>query len=106
MRAVVQRVASARVEVDGCVVGQIGAGLVAFVGAGRDDTDNDADLLASKISGLRVFEDDLGKMSLGVGQVNGAILAISQFTVFGDVRRGRRPSFDDAMEPVQAQRLF
>jgi len=103
---VVQRVASARVEVDGCVVGQIGAGLVAFVGAGRDDTDNDADLLASKISGLRVFEDDLGKMSLGVGQVNGAILAISQFTVFGDVRRGRRPSFDDAMEPVQAQRLF
>ncbi len=106
MRAVVQRVAHARVDVDDQVVGEIGPGLVAFVGAGRGDTDKDVDVVASKVAGLRVFEDDSGKMSRSVADVAGAVLAISQFTVFGDVRRGRRPSFDDAMEPVEAERLF
>jgi D-tyrosyl-tRNA(Tyr) deacylase len=106
MRAVVQRVVHARVDVDDQVVGEIGPGLVAFVGAGRGDTDKDVDVVASKVAGLRVFEDDSGKMSRSVGDVGGAVLAVSQFTVFGDVRRGRRPSFDDAMEPVEAERLF
>ncbi len=106
MRAVVQRVVHARVDVDDQVVGEIGPGLVAFVGAGRGDTDKDVDIVASKVAGLRVFEDDSGKMSRSVGDVGGAVLAVSQFTVFGDVRRGRRPSFDDAMEPVEAERLF
>ncbi|PKN39582.1 MAG: D-tyrosyl-tRNA(Tyr) deacylase [Deltaproteobacteria bacterium HGW-Deltaproteobacteria-20] len=106
MRAVVQRVVHARVDVDDQVVGEIGPGLVAFVGAGRGDTDKDVDTVASKVAGLRVFEDDSGKMSRSVGDVGGAVLAVSQFTVFGDVRRGRRPSFDDAMEPVEAERLF
>jgi D-tyrosyl-tRNA(Tyr) deacylase len=106
MRAVVQRVVHARVDVDDQVVGEIGPGLVAFVGAGRGDTDKDVDVVASKVAGLRVFEDDSGKMSRSVGDVGGAVLAVSQFTVFGDVRRGRRPSFDDAMEPIEAERLF
>ena len=106
MRAVVQRVVHARVDVDDHVVGEIGPGLVAFVGAGRGDTDKDVDVVASKVAGLRVFEDDSGKMSRSVGDVGGAVLAVSQFTVFGDVRRGRRPSFDDAMEPIEAERLF
>jgi D-tyrosyl-tRNA(Tyr) deacylase len=106
MRAVVQRVVHARVDVDDQVVGEIGPGLVAFVGAGRGDTDKDVDTVAAKVAGLRVFEDENGKMSRSVGDVGGAVLAVSQFTVFGDVRRGRRPSFDDAMEPVEAERLF
>lgn len=106
MRAVVQRVDQASVTVDGKIVGQINHGLVAFVAAGKLDTIQDATFLASKIAGLRVFEDDCGKMSRSVQQVGGAVLAISQFTLFGDVRRGRRPSFDDAMEPVQARVLF
>jgi D-aminoacyl-tRNA deacylase len=106
MRAVVQRVREARVEVDLEVVGRVGVGLVAFIGAGNGDTDRDAAQLADKIAGLRVFEDDAGKMARSVLEAGGGVLAISQFTVFGDVRRGRRPSFDEAMEPVEAQRLF
>jgi len=106
MRAVVQRVSRAHVEVDGSTVGEIERGLVAFVGAGRGDTGKDVETIAAKVGGLRVFEDDDGKMSRSVLDVDGAVLAISQFTVYGDVRRGRRPSFDEAMEPTQAERLF
>ncbi len=106
MRAVVQRVREARVEVNSETVGSIGVGLVAFVGAGREDTDRDADYVADKIAGLRVFQDDAGKMSRSALQVGGEVLAISQFTVFGDVRRGRRPSFAKAMDPVGAEHLF
>lgn len=105
MRAVVQRVLRASVEVDGELVGAIDRGLLAFVGAGQGDTDRDAEYLADKVAGLRVFEDEAGRMSRSVQETGGAILAVSQFTVFGDVRRGRRPSFDQAMEPVEAERL-
>jgi len=106
VRAVVQRVREARVEVDGEVVGAIGPGLVAFVGAARGDTDRDVLYVADKVAGLRVFEDDAGKMSRALSDTSGAILAVSQFTLFGDVRRGRRPDFTAAMEPVEAERLF
>ena len=106
MRAVVQRALRARVEVAGEVVGAIEQGLVAFVGAGRDDDDTDADYLASKVAGLRVFSDDAGKMSRALADVGGALLAVSQFTLFGDVRRGLRPGFDGAMEPVRAEELY
>ncbi len=106
MRAVVQRVRHARVEVDGDVVGAIGPGLVAFVAAGRDDQERDALYVADKVAGLRVFEDDAGKMARSLSDTGGAVLAVSQFTLFGDVRRGRRPDFTAAMEPVAAERLF
>jgi len=106
VRAVVQRVFGASVEVDGAIVGSIDRGLLAFVGAASDDGDRDAEYLADKVAGLRVFEDESGRMARSVGDVNGAVLAVSQFTVFGDVRRGRRPSFDQAMEPVAAERLY
>ncbi|MGK3959761.1 D-aminoacyl-tRNA deacylase [Sorangium sp. So ce118] len=106
MRAVVQRALAARVEVEGQVVGAIERGLVAFVGAARDDDEADADHVANKIAGLRVFSDDAGKMSRALADVRGAVLAISQFTLFGDVRRGLRPSFDGAMEPVRAEALY
>lgn len=106
MRAVVQRVFRARVDVDGETVGAIESGLVAFVGAGRQDDESDGKYLAAKVAGLRVFEDDRGKMSRSLLDVGGAVLAVSQFTLFGDVRRGRRPSFDEAMEPVRARKLF
>ncbi len=106
MRVVVQRVREARVEVDGQTVGAIGQGLVAFVGAGREDTERDAVYVADKVAGLRVFEDDAGKMSKAMADVGGSLLAVSQFTVFGDVRRGRRPDFTGAMEPVRAEQLF
>ena len=106
MRAVVQRSFAAKVVASGCTVGEIDHGLVAFAGAGAGDTESDADYLAEKISGLRVFEDDAGKMSRSLHDTGGAVLAISQFTLFGDVRRGRRPSFGAAMAPEQARTLF
>ncbi len=106
MRAVVQRVASARVEVEGQVVGAIDRGLLAYVGFGRGDTDEDRAWVLSKIVGLRVFEDAAGKMALGVQDVGGALLLVSQFTLYGDLRRGRRPSFDDAMPPEEAERAY
>jgi D-tyrosyl-tRNA(Tyr) deacylase len=106
MRAVVQRARAARVEVGGEVVGAIERGLVAFVGAGKDDTEADADYVAGKVAGLRVFGDDAGKMSRSLADVGGGLLAISQFTLFGDVRRGLRPGFDGAMEPVRAEGLY
>ena len=106
MRAVVQRVHRARVEVDGAVVGQIGRGLVAFVGAADGDGDADLAYVVGKVVGLRVFPDEAGKMTRALADVGGELLAISQFTVFGDVRRGLRPSFDEAMEPVAAEALY
>lgn len=106
MRAVVQRVRAARVEVAGEVVGSIETGLCAFVAAGRDDREADLVYLADKIVGLRIFEDDDGKMNRSLGEVGGGVLAISQFTLFGDARRGRRPSFSAAMPPDEARACF
>jgi D-tyrosyl-tRNA(Tyr) deacylase len=106
MRAVIQRVTEASVTVGGDVVGAIGRGLLAYVGAARGDDATDLRYTIDKIAGLRVFPDDEGRMSLSVGDVGGAILVVSQFTLFGDVRRGRRPSFDGAADPEEAERLY
>lgn len=106
MRAVVQRVSRAKVTVNGQVAGEIGPGLLVLLGVGQNDTEADADYLAEKIAGLRVFEDAEGKMNRAVGESGGAVLAISQFTLYGDVRRGKRPSFDAAARPEQARRLY
>ncbi len=106
MRAVVERVARASVTVEGERVGHIERGLLALVGVADDDTAADARTLADKVAGLRVFEDDAGKMSLDVSATGGALLALSQFTLLGDVRRGRRPSFTHAMAPEPARELF
>jgi len=106
MRAVVQRVSRAKVTVDGIVVGEIGLGLLVLLGVGRNDINDDADYLADKIVGLRIFEDEAGKMNLAVGEVDGGVLVVSQFTLYGDVRRGKRPSFDDAAPPQQARELY
>jgi len=106
MRAVVQRVNYASVSVDGAVVGRIDRGICVLVGVGRGDEAADATALADKIVGLRIFEDDAQKMNLSVLEVGGAVLAISQFTLFGDVRKGKRPSFSDALEPTRAEVLF
>jgi D-tyrosyl-tRNA(Tyr) deacylase len=106
MRAVVQRVSRACVTVSGEVAGEIGLGLLVLVGVGRDDTRADADYLVEKTIGLRIFEDAGGKMNLSVADVGGALLVVSQFTLYGDVRRGRRPSFDAAAPPEQARELY
>lgn len=106
MRAVVQRVNEASVTVDGERVGGIERGLLVYLGAAKGDESKDAQYVAEKISGLRVFPGDDGRMSLSVGDVGGAILVVSQFTLFGDVRRGRRPSFDGAADPEDAERLY
>lgn len=106
MRAVVQRVHEANVEVGGECVGQIARGLLVYLGAGRDDEPRDVRYTADKIAGLRVFPNDEGKMSQSVADVDGSVLVVSQFTLFGDVRRGRRPSFDGAADPADAERLY
>jgi len=106
MRAVVQRVTAARVEVDGEVVGSIEHGLVAFVGIGKGDGESDARYLVDKITSLRVFEDEQGKMNRALGDVGGGLLVVSQFTLYGDTSRGRRPGFDLAMPPAEAERLY
>jgi D-tyrosyl-tRNA(Tyr) deacylase len=106
MRAVVQRVNGASVTVDGDCVGLIGRGLLVYLGAARDDDAKDVQYAADKIAGLRIFPNDQGKMSLSVLDVGGDVLVVSQFTLFGDVRRGRRPSFDGAAEPAAAERLY
>lgn len=106
MRAVVQRVDSAKVEVDGEVTGAIERGLLVYLGAGKGDTDADRAYVLSKVLGLRIFERDDGKMDLSVADVGGALLVVSQFTLYGDVRRGRRPSFDGAMPPVEAEAAY
>jgi len=106
MRAVVQRVSRASVKVGGETVGQIEKGLLVLLGVARDDTEGDADYVADKIVAMRVFEDAEEKMNLAVTEIGGAILAVSQFTLYGDMRRGRRPSFDAAARPEQARRLY
>jgi D-aminoacyl-tRNA deacylase len=106
MRAVVQRVSRAQVAVSGKIAGQIGLGLLVLLGVGRDDTEADASYLAEKIAGLRVFEDDRGKMNRSVQEVGGSVLAVSQFTLYGDVRRGKRPSFDAAAAPEKARQVY
>ena len=110
MRAVIQRVSRCRVTVEGKVVGEIGQGLMVLLGVAKTDNDTNADYLAEKILGLRVFEDAEGKMNLSVqslgGGTSGEILVVSQFTLYGDVRRGKRPSFDEAARPEEARRLY
>ena len=106
MRAVVQRVSRAQVTVSSEVAGKIERGLLVLLGVAGPDTESDADYLAEKIAGLRIFEDDAGKMNRAVREVGGAVLVVSQFTLYGDVRRGKRPSFDAAAPPEQARRLY
>lgn len=106
MRAVVQRVTEARVEVEGEVVGAIRRGLVAFIGAAEGDGEADERYIADKVAGLRVFEDEAGKMNRSVQDVGGSVLAVSQFTLLGDARKGRRPSFSHAMDPEAAREAF
>ena len=106
MRAVAQRVFDARVEVDDEVVGAIGTGLLVYLGVGKDDRSEDATWIAEKLASLRIFEDAAGKMSRSVGDVTGEVLVVSQFTLYGDVRKGRRPSFDRAAPPELAEQLY
>ena len=106
MRAVVQRVTAARVEVAGEIVGQIDRGLVAFVGIGKGDGETEARYLVDKIVELRVFEDEAGKMNRALADVAGGLLIVSQFTLYGDTSRGRRPGFDRAMPPAEAEQLY
>ncbi len=106
MRAVVQRVSKASVSVNGSVCGRIERGLLVLLGVAAGDTDKDLDYVVDKITGLRIFEDELGKMNLSVSDVGGAILAVSQFTVCGDCRKGKRPSFDTAASPELAEVFY
>lgn len=106
MIAVLQRVNEAKVEVEGKVVGQIGKGLVLLLGAKMGDTDEDVRYLADKCVNLRIFEDEEGKMNLSVLEIQGEILVISQFTLYGDTSKGRRPSFTGALEPNEAEKLY
>jgi D-tyrosyl-tRNA(Tyr) deacylase len=106
MRAVVQRVSRAKVVVRDRISGEIGMGLLVLLGVGHEDSETDATYLAEKIAGLRVFEDADGKMNRSVLEVGGGVLAVSQFTLYGDVRRGKRPSFDAAAPPEHARRLY
>jgi D-aminoacyl-tRNA deacylase len=106
MRAVVQRVSRAKVTINEWVSGEIGLGLLVLLGVGQQDTENDATYLAEKIVGLRIFEDSDGKMNRSVQDVSGSLLVVSQFTLYGDVRRGKRPSFDAAAPPGEARRLY
>ena len=106
MRALVQRVSRARVDVDGDTVGAIERGLLVLLGVQAPDTERDADYLAAKIVGLRIFNDPRGKMNLDVQDVHGAVLVVSQFTLYGDARKGRRPSFVQAAPPEQAEHLY
>ena len=106
MRAVVQRVAWAKVEVDGETIGEIDNGLLVYLGVGKGDGDTESNYVLGKVLGLRIFEDDHGKMNHGVVDVGGKLLVVSQFTLYGDVRRGRRPSFEDAMPPAEAERMY
>jgi len=106
MRALIQRVSEASVTVDGATVARIGAGLLVFLGVGREDTEADVDVLVEKIPVLRIFEDEAGKMNRSLSDTSKALLAVSQFTLYADTRKGRRPSFVDAMAPEGARHLY
>jgi D-tyrosyl-tRNA(Tyr) deacylase len=106
MRAVVQRVSEAAVTVGGELVSAIGPGLLVLLGVGREDAEADADYLADKVANLRIFEDDAGQMNRSVLDTKGAVLVVSQFTLYGDARRGRRPGFSSAAAPEEASRLY
>lgn len=106
MRAVVQRVSRAEVRVEERISGRIEIGLLVLLGVGQGDDEKAADYLAKKVAGLRIFEDDEGRMSRSVVDVRGGALVVSQFTLYGDVRKGRRPSFDSAAAPEEANRLY
>jgi D-aminoacyl-tRNA deacylase len=106
MRAVLQRVSEARVEVQGNVTGEIGHGLLVLLGVRHEDTRADAEYLVRKVVGLRVFSDEAGKMNRNISDAEGALLVVSQFTLYGDCRRGMRPSFDQAARPEQAMELY
>jgi D-aminoacyl-tRNA deacylase len=106
VKVVVQRVSEGRVTVDGQVVGEISAGLLLLVGIGQEDEDSDLVWMADKLTGLRIFEDDDGKMNLAVIETGGAVLSVSQFTLYGDCRKGRRPNFMGAARPEQAEAMY
>jgi D-tyrosyl-tRNA(Tyr) deacylase len=106
MRAVVQRVSQASVTVDGSVVASIGTGFLVLLGVAQSDSPEDARYLAGKVAGLRIFEDEAGKMNRALSEVGGEVLVISQFTLLGDCRKGRRPSFTEAAAPEQAEALY
>jgi D-tyrosyl-tRNA(Tyr) deacylase len=106
LRLVIQRVSEARVEVDGRSTGAIGTGLLALVGVAKSDTESDADYLAEKLLGLRIFSDEQGKMNRSVVDAGGSVLVVSNFTVYGECGKGRRPSFDLAAPPEQARTLY
>jgi len=106
LKAVIQRVARASVEVEGKIVGQIRGGLVVLLGVARGDTETDASYLVKKIPALRIFDDENGKMNRSLAEIGGGVLAISQFTLVGDTRKGRRPGFDQAADPPVAQHLY
>ena len=106
MRAVIQRVRAASVSVDGQIVGQIGRGFAVLLGVGHDDTSADAAWLAEKTANLRIFEDSEGKMNLSLLDIRGQALVVSQFTLYADARKGRRPSFTDAAPPEKADALY
>jgi len=106
MRAVIQRVSSARVVINGLEHSRIAAGILVLLGVEKEDADNDADMLARRIVELRIFEDEAGKMNRSIGETGGQILAVSQFTLLGDCRKGRRPSFDPAAPPDVARELY
>ena len=106
MRVIVQRTSQAEVSVDGASVGKIGKGMLVFLGVAKNDTEVEADYLVQKVSDLRIFEDDAGKMNLSARQTDASFLVVSQFTIYGDCNKGRRPSFDKAADPQTAQRLY
>jgi D-tyrosyl-tRNA(Tyr) deacylase len=106
MRTVIQRVKHAKVTVDGVVSGEIDKGFLVLLGVGRDDCERDADYLLDKVLGLRIFPDDQGKMNRNIGDAKGSLLIVSQFTLYGDCRKGRRPSFDRAAPPERARELY
>ncbi len=106
MRMVIQRVAEASVSVKDQVIGQIGKGIAVLLGVAKGDTEQEADYLAQKLIHLRIFEDDAGKMNRSIQEIGGEVLVVSQFTLLGDCRKGRRPGFSDAAPPEEADRLY